>query len=1473
MRLMMHADSRSILLELQDLSGKLSASGWDRMRGVRLLGLLEKIKGLDGLPRGPQISGRIQSLQHVLTEFIAEPPSPGRLDSVIQIINMLFNLIEFGEIPVHFDASSLPSRPADWRFLLAGELGVDHATVQKALRVQGFVVDSVNQLDEVISGWQSGTVVVAGVNWLTRHELALNARPNPKNLDLPTSPLLVAIADTDSFRDQVRSRQMGARLIINAPMDIYSLLTELAGLAWMPRQPYRLLFVDDDSAVLKAHAFILEKAGFEVMATPDPVLALEYVSEFSPEVCLLDVEMSACRGTDLAALLRRDKAFARMPVIYISAFADMDHQLDAHLAGGEDYLVKPVNERLLISAALNRARSFRQAEIVYRQRKVAWQELAGFKQALDLHAIVSITDRDGSIIEVNPRFCEVSGYRADELLGYTHRIIKSGRHPPSFFETMWQTIASGQAWQGEIQNRRKDGSHYWVLSTIAPVLDEQGLPKRYIAVRTDISQQKQVLSEQKRQTRLLDLLRQACQTYITHTDLAQVSAHLLEGLLALTESDYGFIGEILQEEDGTPYLHTLALTDIAWNEDSRCLYDSTRASGMAFNNLDTLFGEAVRTGQPVYANQPAEDPRRGGLPPGHPPLNAFLGLPLHTENKMVGLLGLANRPEGYDTQLSQFLQPFVDTYAQLILANQHRQHQASALQAMRAEGLAKHGLAEQNDWLTAWGQSMRTPLNAILAHAQLLAMDFPASPDAQAQLNEISEAGRHLSHGLNQLLSQVQQAPADASNASTETLAPTKPGTRTDRKPALPDVPKTLADPDTLQSGQYGHDIASPLPVLVAEDNLANQALLRMQLESLGCRVDVCPDGASALAKWKHGDYALILTDRNMPGMDGLALARSIRAAEREHGGSIPIIAISAQSQPEDVKTCLAAGMNDVLPKPIEFESLREKLAFWRSKAPAHEVTAAQPAREVPSAILDLAYVSRITGSADPVKLRGLIDLFTSTTRNELQAAEQALAQEDARALGQIMHKIKSAARMAGAHRFAHLAEHLESTAMKGELKVLRSCVQELSDILDDVEKAAQYVAEQRAEDAPPAHPASIANLPRKVLVVDDDPLARRQIALVLNAVAIGDIVSVDRGVTALQELAQNINAFDLLITDLNMPGMDGVEFIRRLAEMGYQNGLILCSGVDERLLQTAAELVRAKGMLLRGTVKKPLTRQRLIELLTESEPKKRRPSSGPARIVRIDELQDALEHNQFQIHFQPKVKASTLQVIGVEALARWQRNGEFIPPDTFILAAEQSNLIIPVSESLLGLTLSEGTRLIDAGFTVTIAINISAHWLANIHLPDFIQASCQSSGFPAKHLSLEITETGVMADLSTSLDVLTRLRLKGFNLSIDDFGIGYSSLDQLQRIPFGELKLDRSFVQGAIHNAATRAILASTIEMARKLSITTVAEGVETQAELDLIRGLGCDQAQGWLIAKAMPMDALIDWLHQRQPAQAPPK
>ncbi|MBI4741226.1 MAG: response regulator [Betaproteobacteria bacterium] len=1342
--------------------------------------------------------GRADALAQVLGEFVREAPGADRLAPALVSAAELARAMQDGYLPDRVDRGVLPAEPDKWTFVALGD-GFDPGTgVLRSLRALGFAVEHAAGIESPAAVAATGpTVLLAGASWLAGHADRVAGAPREAAAKGAARPVLVAVADTGDFRSQVKARQSGARLLLDAPLEVHRLISELAGLAWMPRTAYRVLLVDDDRSVLAAHAGILRDAGFEVLAADDPVAAREALDGFAPEVCVLDVEMPACRGTDLAALFRRDKRFARLPVIFLSACADLEHQLDARQAGGEDYLGKPADARLLVAAVTARARQFRMFEAAYRQRRQAWRQLKNLRSALEPHAIVSVSSPDGSIIDANRKFCEISGYSREELIGRNHRIVKSGHHPPAVFEEMWQTISGGRMWQGEVQNRRKDGSHYWVQSTIVPILDEHGLPEQYISIRTDITGHKRAQAEQERQGRLLDAIRRALQHFIVAYDLASTSAMLLDAMLLLTDSGYGFIGEVLHDPDDTPYLKTHALSGIKWNEASRRLYERAQAKGMEFRKLDSLYGALLRTGETVIANDPANDPRCDVLPEGHPPVHAFIGVPIHVGKALVGMIGLTNRPGGYDPATVEFLAPVAATYADILEAVRQR-------------------------------------------HFQRQVIDDLVKRQAGGRL-EADRCGSGRSF------------------------------------PARDDVPQPRAAGEIRPLPPSVAQGADRRRILVAEDNPANQALLRMQLDALGYVADIAGDGTVALAKWQAGGHDLILADRNMPGMDGLALARAIRSTEKENGSYTPIVAITAAHHPSELAACREAGMDDALPKPIDLDDLGRLLARWLPRAspvsPASGVSHPPPAGDTPAALagearatLDTHCLAHNVGSSDPARLRELVDLFTATVHAELPVCRLLLKSGDGHGLALVMHKLKSPARMVGALRFAGLAESLESAGRGGRLSAAAVLLRDLEHAVHDVEAAALQIAGAAAPTlAEVALPPAEA-LPRRVLVVDDDPLARRQISILLSALGVDETLAVDGGEAALAELGWASEKFDQLIIDLKMPGMDGIELLRRLAESGYRGCLIVASGVEDRLLQTAAELARAKGLFLRGTLKKPVTLEALAALmLAPCERSKRVVAPHGAVAVSPDDIREGISRDEFSVHFQPKVEVGALRVVGVEALARWQRADGPVAPDTFIGAAERHGLIARLSEVLVTKALIGGVRLAEAGFPLSLAVNMSANWLSDLRLPEFIQDSIEATGFLAQNLILEITETGVMADVETSLDVMSRLRLKDFKLSIDDFGTGYSSLEQLQRIPFGELKLDRSFVRGAAEKPATRAILASTIEMARKLKLSTVAEGVETQGDLDLVRGLGCDLAQGWLIARAMPVEELIEWLRAR--------
>lgn len=648
--------------------------------------------------------------------------------------------------------------------------------------------------------------------------------------------------------------------------------------------------------------------------------------------------------------------------------------------------------------------------------------------------------------------------------------------------------------------------------------------------------------------------------------------------------------------------------------------------------------------------------------------------------------------------------------------------------------------------------------------------------------------------------------------------------------------------------------------VLVAEDYAPNQILLRTQLANLGCRADIVADGTAALEAWAGGHYDLILADLNMPVMDGLALARAVRAREATGSRRTPIICITAADRAAELRHCHDAGMDDTLIKPILLETLRAKLERWIGGCATAMPAASQTMDE---AILDLSCLYDILGDTNEAQACELVATFLRSASSGL---DRLATGTTAAGVAQEMHKQKSSARTVGALRYAKLAADLETFARSAGADDFESSLTTLRGALKEVESVHARLAPWRPA-VTPALEAPLANH-GALLVVDDDPVVLQQMAAMLTTLGVKDVLTADNGLDALQLLKERNGSLEALVCDLSMPTMDGVELLRLFGRTGFRGGVILMSGADEKVLNTAGKLADLQGLHVLGQVQKPVTSAQMTGLLSRpAAPRARRRQRAAPLQVSPQSIRDGVARDEFTVWFQPKVDAASLKPVGVEALARWRHPSRgILSADAFIGVAEREGLVGELSQILTSRALMEGARLHDIGLPLTIAINLSGRWLDDLRLPDFIHATTQAAGLLPADVILEVTETGVMKELTTALDVLTRLRLKGFGLSIDDFGIGYSSFEQLDRIPFTELKLDRSFVNKGAEDATAHAILQGSIDMARRMALTTVAEGVETEDQLELVRTLGCDRIQGYLIARPMPTDELIAWLRARQ-------
>ena len=247
--------------------------------------------------------------------------------------------------------------------------------------------------------------------------------------------------------------------------------------------------------------------------------------------------------------------------------------------------------------------------------------------------------------------------------------------------------------------------------------------------------------------------------------------------------------------------------------------------------------------------------------------------------------------------------------------------------------------------------------------------------------------------------------------------------------------------------------------------------------------------------------------------------------------------------------------------------------------------------------------------------------------------------------------------------------------------------------------------------------------------------------------------------------------------------------------------------------------------------------------------------------------LQLALHRGELTMEFQPKIHIRTGVFSGVEALARWEdpESGP-IPPSVFVAVAERSGLTDALTEWGLKAVVAQWARWRDQGLNVPVAFNISALSLRDVYLPDYIQKLCMQEGMPCEYLTVEVTESATQ-NVVRLLDTLTRFRLKGMGVSLDDFGTGYSSLLQLRQLPYSEIKIDRCFVADAARSKEARLIVRAIVDLAHGMGLVATAEGVEDVATLDLLREIGCDDAQGFLIARAMEGSKLADWLMNLAP------
>jgi EAL domain-containing protein (putative c-di-GMP-specific phosphodiesterase class I) len=388
---------------------------------------------------------------------------------------------------------------------------------------------------------------------------------------------------------------------------------------------------------------------------------------------------------------------------------------------------------------------------------------------------------------------------------------------------------------------------------------------------------------------------------------------------------------------------------------------------------------------------------------------------------------------------------------------------------------------------------------------------------------------------------------------------------------------------------------------------------------------------------------------------------------------------------------------------------------------------------------------------------------------------------------------------------------------------------------------------------------------PKRLLIFDDDEAVGKTLGHIARRMGVdAQIVTHPKAFLQRLETWQPTH----IALDLVMPEMDGVQVLRLLAERQCRAMIIITSGVGSRVLDAAQRAAEESDLNIAGILPKPFNPATVKELLDKKpSPSKTARAMPAAGEITIEAIRRGLEQREFELAYQPKINCATGRLTGFEALVRWRDpTVGLIMPDQFISLVEDSSLIDELTNQVCNIAL-RWLASSQSRPELTMSVNISVRNLRDIYLAERLSDLCGELDLDPDRVILELTETSAMDEAATSLALLTRLRMRRFHLSIDDFGTGYSSMIQLVRLPFSEMKVDRSFVMNAAKSEESRTVIKSIVDLGHGLGLTVTAEGVEDAQTLTYLKEIGCDLAQGYYIARPMPADQALLYVNARQP------
>lgn len=330
--------------------------------------------------------------------------------------------------------------------------------------------------------------------------------------------------------------------------------------------------------------------------------------------------------------------------------------------------------------------------------------------------------------------------------------------------------------------------------------------------------------------------------------------------------------------------------------------------------------------------------------------------------------------------------------------------------------------------------------------------------------------------------------------------------------------------------------------------------------------------------------------------------------------------------------------------------------------------------------------------------------------------------------------------------------------------------------------------------------------------------------------------------------------SISLIVLDLQMPGVDGLEVLRKLADMQFAGGIILASGHRADLLRVATQVAELYGLTIVEALQKPLRAPRLLSILEGYEACEADTDLADTQPFFLEsQVRAGIRRDQMVVHYQPKLALETLEVVGVEALVRWQHpDSGLVYPNRFIPSIESGKVGLELTEKVFERVLYWCQQRRKRGRPpLQVSINLPPIALRDLKFPDRVAAHVDVSGIERSRLTFELVEDAMVSNQARELEILSRLRLKGFGLALDDFGTGYASMEQLDDLPLTDLKIDKRFVMAYEDSQRARKIVDHSLRLAQDLGLEVIAEGIETEVIYEHLRAEGCQLGQGYYFCR----------------------